>query len=278
MERVAEAEEFAGFGGGDASVDGEAIEMIEALARRPGGEGLLAELGETLLEAVEIGAGEGIARGNGTTSARIAAFEREFPDFEADNTALVRAEELILPERGNAIDFEGSAEALAGFVENDARKPIAKGLERSGGDDCGAVGDGIIGETVGRVADEELLLEEDAEPFGGVIVSLGKSEGARWDVAAITGNGKGNAAQIRGEGGADEVHGGGALGVHPFAIEGEESPGAVQGQSTGRADSGLGEGDRIKRFDGVETNADETWVRSGSGHEKSLAGAREDFL
>ena len=35
FEGIAEAEEFAGFGGGDASVGGEAVEVVEAIAGGP---------------------------------------------------------------------------------------------------------------------------------------------------------------------------------------------------------------------------------------------------
>src|SRR5208282_1496120 len=59
------SEELARFGGGDAGVGGEAVEMVEARARGPRWESGFAQLGEALLEAIEWDAGEGVARGTG---------------------------------------------------------------------------------------------------------------------------------------------------------------------------------------------------------------------
>jgi len=145
------------------------------------------------LEAVEVFSGERIAGRDGTTGAGIAALEIYFADFEADYAAFVFAEELVFPEGGDAVDFQCGAEALAGFVECDAGetlgqrgkpfvpqgKPLGDGLQRGGGDDGGAACNGIVGKTVFGVADDDLLIEEDAEPFGGVIVGFGEGEGAR---------------------------------------------------------------------------------------------------
>ena len=86
-------------------------------------------MGEAFLEAVERDAGEGIARGDGAAGAGIAALEMDFADLEADDAALVFAEELVFPEGGDAIDLEGGAEAEADFVEGKAGEPFANGLE-----------------------------------------------------------------------------------------------------------------------------------------------------
>lgn len=102
---VALAEEFGGFGGGDAGVGGQAIEMVEAGAGGPWGESGLALLGEAFLEAVESDAGEGIAGRDGAAGAGIAALEMDCADLEADGAAFVFAEELIFPEGGDTIDF-----------------------------------------------------------------------------------------------------------------------------------------------------------------------------
>jgi len=120
----------------------------------------------------------------------------DFADLEADDAVFVFTEELVFPEGGHAIDFEGGAEAQADFVECEAGEPFANGLERSGGDDGGAVGDSVVGKTAGRIADEDLLLEEHAEPFGGVIVAIGERKGVRGNAAAVTGNGERDTAQI----------------------------------------------------------------------------------
>ena len=134
-EGIADAEEFVGFGGGDASVGGEAVEVVEAGAGGPGRESGFAELGEAFLEAVEGFAGEGIAGRDGATGAGIAALEIDFTDFESDDAAFVFAEELVFPPSRDSIYFERRTEALAGFVERDAgetvgglREPVADGL------------------------------------------------------------------------------------------------------------------------------------------------------
>ena len=222
------AEELAGFGGGDAGVGGEAVEMVEAAAGRPRGERGFAELGEALLEAVESNTREGIARRNGAAGTGIAALELDFADLEADDTALVFAEELVFPEGGHAIDFERGAEAEADFIQGEPREPFADGLERSGGDDGGAVGDGVVGKTAGRIADQYLLFEEHAEPFGRVIVAFGEWECVRGNAAPVARNEECDAAQIGRKDGADQVNRGSALAIDPASIHGIERPGAVE--------------------------------------------------
>ncbi len=255
--------------------------MVEAGAGRPERQGGFAELGEVFLEAVEIFAGERIARRDGATRAGIAALEIYLTDLEADYAAFVFAEELIFPEGRDAVDFERGAEALAGFVESDTWKtlrrwaePLSYGLQRGSGDDGGAAGDGVVGETIFGVADDDLLVEKDAEPFGGVFVGAGEGEGARWYFAAITGDGESDLAEVGGVVGADEVDGGCAFAVDPFAVDGIEGPGAIKDESSGRADSRFGDGDGVERFDGVEANIDEVWGRLRRRHGESLTEGR----
>jgi len=231
------AEELAGFGGGDAGIGGEAIEMVETGAGRPRGKRGFAELGEALLEAVDRVAGEGIARGNGAAGAGIAALEMNFADLEADGAALVFAEELIFPEGGHAIDFERGAEAEADIVEGKTGEPFGDGLERGGGDDGRAVGDGVIGEAAWGVADEDLLLEENTEPFGCVIVAIRKWKSAGGNDAAVTRHRERNVTQIGSENRPYPVNCGGALAVDPAAIHGIEGPGAVEREAAGRTDA-----------------------------------------
>ena len=226
--KIALAEELAGFGGGDAGVGGEAIEMVEAGARRPRGKRGFAELGEALLEAIECDASKGIARGNGAAGAGVTALEMNFADLEAHGTGLVFAEELVFPEGWHAIDFERGAEAEADFVQREPGEPFANSLERSGGDDRGAVGDGVVGKTTGRIADEDLLLEKHAEPFGRVIVAFGEWECVRGNAAPVARNEECDAAQIGRKDGADQVNRGSALAIDPASIHGIERPGAVE--------------------------------------------------
>lgn len=191
---IALAEEFGGFGGGDSGVRRQAIKMVEARARGVWWEGEFAELNETFLEAVVGLAGVGITGGDGAAGAGIAPFKVYGADAEADYVALVFGEESIFPEGGGAIDFEGSAEAEAGFFEGEAGKPIANGLQSRGGNDGRAVGDGVVGKAVRGIADDDLLIEENAKPFGGVFVSLREVEGARGNAAPIVGDGEGDGA------------------------------------------------------------------------------------
>ena len=287
-EGVGEAEKFAGFGRGNASVGGELVEVVEARAGRPGGESGFAEMGEMFLKAGEYLAGAGIARGNRAAGARVAALEDDFADGEADNAAFVFTEETIFPEGGQGfaagsaggvgIDFKCGAKALASFLERYARepvgtrgKPLTDSSERRGRDDGGAVGDGVVRETVRRMANDDLLLEDDAEPFGGVFVGLGEDESARGDTAAITGNGKSDGAKVRGVVGANEMDGGSALAVDPSAVGGVKSPNAVESESAAGADASFGNGNRVDGLDRMETN-DSKGRNSGHGrHEKSVS-------
>ena len=148
--------------------------MVEAGAGGPWGKRGLALLGEALLEGFDGDAGERITGRNGATGTGITALEMNFADLEADGAALVGAEELIFPKGGDAIDFESGAEAQADIVNGESGKPFGDGLKGSRGDDGGAAGDGVVGKTVGGIADEDLLLEKHAEPFGGVIVGAGE--------------------------------------------------------------------------------------------------------
>jgi len=235
----------------------------------------LALLGEALLEAVDGDAGEGIARGDGAAGAGIAALEMDLADLEADGAALVFAEELVFPEGGDAIDFEGSAEAEADFAQGEAGEPFANGLERGGGDDGWAAGDGVVGKTAGRITNEDLLLEEHAEPFGGVIVAIGEGEGMRGNAAAVARNRECDATQIGSENRADQVNGRSTFAIDPAAIHGIERPGAVEREAAGRADARFGDGNGVERFDGMEAQTREARGDIRGGHEKSLAEVRK---
>jgi len=257
--------------------------VVEAGAGGPGRQSGFAELGEAFLEAFEDFAGEGIAGRDGAAGARIAALEIDFADFEADYAAFVFAEELIFPEGRDPIYFQSGAKALAGFINGDTRKtlrcgaePFGDGFEGGGGDDGGAAGDGVIGETVLGVANDDLLVEEDTEPFGGILVSAGESEGAGGNFAAIAGDGEGDFAEVGGVIGADEMNGGRALAVDPFPVDGIEGPGAVEGEAAGGADAGIGDVDGVERFDGVKTDVDEVRGRLRRRHAESLAEERRN--
>jgi len=235
-------------------------------------------LGEAFLEAFEDFAGLGIAGRDWTTGAGITALEIDFADFEADYGAFVFAEELIFPKGGDPIYFQSGAKALADFINGDTLKtlrrgaePFGDGFERGCGDDGRAAGHGVVGKTVFGIADDDLLLEENAEPFGGVFVGVGEGERACGDFAAIAGDGEGDFAKVGGVVGADKVDGGSALAVDPFAVDGIEGPGAVEDQAAGGADAGFGDGDGVERFDGVKTDVDEVRGDLRRRHGGSLA-------
>jgi hypothetical protein len=272
-----EAEEFAGFGGRDAGVGGEAVEVVEALAggvRRQSG---FAELRETFLETFEDCASVGIAWRNRTTRAGIAALELNITNGEAHGVALVGREELIFPEGRDAVDFESGAETEADVVWGE-RKPLGDGAERGAGNDGWPVRDGVVGKAAGRIANDNLLLKENAEPFGGVFVVFGEGERASGNFAAIGWHGKGDGTKIGGVVGADVVNEGSALAIDPFAVDGIEGPGAIESESTRWGDAGLEDRDGIQGFDGMQTDVLEGRRQGLGRHGESLAGSGGDFI
>ena len=246
--------------------------MIEGFAGRPDGEGGLAELREKFLEAVVGESGEGIARGDGAAGAGIATFKMNGADLEPNYVARIFGKELIFPEGGDTIDFERSAETQAGFLEGDAGEPFADGLQRGGGDDGGTIGDGIVGKTFGRIADDDLLVEEHAKPFGSVFVIVREGEGARGNIAAILGNRESDGGEVVRVTGSNEMKDGSALGVDPFTIDGIEGPGAIVNEPAGETDAPFGNAGGVKGFDGVNANLRQARSDRGcGGHKISLA-------
>ena len=71
---VADAEGLALFGGSDASVGGQAVEVVEAFARRSMRQLGAAHIGELFLEAKQFFSSARIARRHRTPRARIASF------------------------------------------------------------------------------------------------------------------------------------------------------------------------------------------------------------
>ena len=190
MQRVAYAQRAADLFGSNASVGREAIKMIEAFARRPPRQVGFTEFTEPFLKTIQVDAGKRMTRRNRAARARITPLKLNFADREAHDVALVFGEELILPKRGNVVDFEGGAKTHAHFVERDFGKPLTHLLQRGGRRDGRTVGNRIVGKTFRGITDQNLLLEVDAEPFRSFIVLIGEREGARWQTAAIVGRGK----------------------------------------------------------------------------------------
>ena len=212
-------EMLAGFGGGNARVGGEAVEMLEAVGVGPGRKMRVALLSETFLKTDGVGAGVGIAGRNGAADAWVAAFQGNFADMETDYAAKFSAEELVFPEWRHAFEFQSCAETQTGFGDRHAGKPFADGLERSGGDDGWAVGDEVIGDAGWIVANHDWVTQEFAEPFGGRSgVSL-KRECCVRDVTAVIWNGEGNGCEIGAVRGADQMKCGYAGCVNQAAIQ-----------------------------------------------------------
>jgi hypothetical protein len=62
----------------------------------------------------------------------------------------------------------------------------------------------------------------------------------------------------------------GAGGGDPFAVDGMESPGAVECEAAGGTDATFIEINRIEGLNGVDANIDEAGKWGRGGHEKSL--------
>jgi len=116
-------------------------------------------------------------------------------------------------------------------------EPRADRIERRSGNDRRSVGDRVIRKTFRRIAHDNLLLEVDAEPFGSVLGSMGKSERSRGDVAAVAWNRKSDTAEVRRVRRANQMHCSRALGVEPAAIHREQRPRAIVFKAAGRADA-----------------------------------------
>src|SRR6266481_4490852 len=213
--------------------------MIEASFGRPARDIGTAEIGEAFLEAGDDFPGARVARGNRAASAGIAALKIHFANAEAHGTAFLFSEELVFPERWHAIDFECRAEAAAHLVDIHPIKQFAAGLQRRRGNDRRAVGDGVVRETFGRVADGDGLLEEAGKPSGCGSHIAWEGKCFSGDFAAITWNRECDRTSVRRIRSADQVYGCGALAVYPLAIRGIERPGAVEFEAAARTDARL---------------------------------------
>ncbi|MDQ1406798.1 MAG: hypothetical protein QOG55_2427 [Acidobacteriaceae bacterium] len=234
-------EGLAGFGGGDAGVGGEAVEMLEAIGVGPGRKMGAALLGEAFLEADDVGPGLGIARGDGAADAWVAAFKGDFADVETDYAAKFGAEELVFPEWRHAVELQSGAETQAGFRDSHAGEPFADGLERGRGDDRWAVGDEIVGDAVGIVANHDGVAQVFGEPFGCRGGVGWKRECCNRDVAWVAWNGKGDAGEVRSVGCANQVQSGYAGGGNQSAVEGIDGPSAIELEAAGGAYCGGGD-------------------------------------
>src|SRR5258708_4356154 len=237
-------------------------------------------IAEDFLEGGDDVASTRIARRNRTPRAGMAALEVEFADAEADcvlgdrqavNTAFFFAEELIFPERGHTVYLECGAEALASFFEVHAAKQIANGLQTRGGNNGGAVSDGVVGKTLWGMAHGDGLLEELGKPLRGCcrVTREGKCGGL--DFALVAGNRERDGAEVRCEDRADQVDCRGALAIHPLAVNRVERPGAIEFEPAARPDARLFHMHWIERFDGVQTNVRESRRWNWRNHRKILA-------
>ena len=80
--------------------------MVETIPRGPGRKSFGTELIKELLEPVDIFARIRVSRRDRTACTRITTLEIYNTNAEANDVALVLAEQLILPERRNTIDLK----------------------------------------------------------------------------------------------------------------------------------------------------------------------------
>lgn len=263
---------FAGFGGGDAGVGGEAVEMLEAVGVGPGWKGSVAQFGEAFLEADRVDSCVGSARGDGAADAGVAALEGDFAEVETDDAAKLGADEAVFPESGDATDLERGAETQAGFGDGEGGEPFAYGVERGGGDYGGAVGDEVVGDTVGVVANHYGLIEKFAEPGGGCGGVSWECKRCIGEFAGIIGRAQSDLGEIGCVRSANQVHRRGAGGADDAAVEGADGPGAVELEAAGGADGGGGDFDGVEGLDGVDLDAGQ----AGKGiHGSILTGAEK---
>src|SRR5437879_5887324 len=230
-----------------------------------------AVIAEDFLETGDNFSSARLARWNRTARAGIAALQVHFADAEAHRTAFFCAEEVVLPERGHAIDFERSAEALAGFVEVHTREQLANRPQARGGNNRGAVSDGVVGKTLWGMAHGDGQLEEVGKPFGCRCCVTREGKCGGWNLALVAGNRKRDGAEVWRESRADQVDCRGALAIHPLAVNGAERPGAVVLESAAWPDARFLYMHRIERLDGMKANVGEARRWNCRNHGKSLA-------
>src|SRR5439155_21740916 len=129
VERVACAQDSTKFRSGHARVGGQVVVVVEARFRGPGREIGAAKIGEALLETGDDLSRARVARGNGTTSTRIAALEIHFANGESDVVAFFFAKDMVFPKRSYVIDFQRGSEPLARFVDVHAINEFAYSLQ-----------------------------------------------------------------------------------------------------------------------------------------------------
>ena len=234
--------------------------MLEALGGGPGRKVSVTQLREAFLEADGVGSSVGIACGNGAADAGIATFEGDFAELETDDAAKLRGEESVFPESRDAVEFKCGSETQTGFGDGEAGEPVADGVERGGGDDGGAVGDEVIGNARGIVADHYGLIEKFAEPCGGCGRFAWKCEGSVGDFAEIIACTQSDAGEIWGVRGANQVQSGDTGGADNASVEGTDGPGAVELEATGGADGCSLDFDGVEGFNGMDLDSGQAWI------------------
>jgi len=102
-------------------------------------------------------------------------------------------------------------------------------------------------------------------------VGLGKGEGPGRDFAPVGRDGKGDGAEIRRVIGAEQMDGGGALAIDPFAVHRKECPGAIEFEAAGRGNAGFLDEDGVERLDRVEADVGDGGGRVRNMHREILA-------
>ncbi len=163
-EAIADAQDFPGFGGGDAGIDGEAVKVVEAGAVCPGGRVCSRFVAECLREVRPEFGGQRVAGGDNAALAGVDAVKQGIADAKRHGFSGFRVQ-AIFPEGRDAADFQIGAEAPPHFFQAQAGIPGRHFFQRRRADDGRAGRFGVIGKaalTISRQSDG--LLKIAAQP------------------------------------------------------------------------------------------------------------------
>lgn len=140
-------------GARDARIDGEAVEMIEALARRQVREFRATPSRDDLRKSGERRSGDRVATRNDTTLARIDS--RNFDFSNRENDRFIRdVEEAVFPKWGHARDLDIRTEARSHRVRIDLFEPRCSRFERRARNEGWPRGLGVVGKAAGVVTND----------------------------------------------------------------------------------------------------------------------------
>lgn len=151
----------------DVGADHQSEGVIEPIRLGPLGQRFAAFLHEPLAEPFQFFAGVGIPRRDHTALIRVHSRKANVTDREVNDLAVIR-KQVILPESGDALDFEVRAKTPTDVFRSEV-EPRGDRLDRRGVDDRGPAETGVVGQS-GFVADHpdwvaELLGEAVRDGF-----------------------------------------------------------------------------------------------------------------